>query len=263
MCRRLPWVISCVAARHGGAAPRPPAARGEPPVEPAFRPPAGVRPTREALDLSVDAAGETFAGTATIGLAVDAPTDAAWLRGAGLVIKAVEVEGPAGPVPASWAVRPGGRHVRRAHVASARARRGAAAARVRYEGRLDAEKSRGLYRAREPDGRWYAYAFFEPVDARRAFPCFGEPGYEIPWSITLRVPPGDVALANAPAASEAVEGGGGWCASPRRSRRRAISSRSRPGRPTSSRRAPRGATARPCGSSCRGARRASSATPGA
>ncbi|MCU0684399.1 MAG: M1 family metallopeptidase [Polyangiaceae bacterium] len=85
--------------------------------------------------------------------------------------------------------------------------RGPARLRLRFAGRLDAEKSRGLYRAREPDGSWYAYTMFEPVDARRAFPCFDEPGYKIPWELTLRVPPGDVAVANTPLASEALEGG--------------------------------------------------------
>ncbi len=37
---------------------------------------------------------------------------------------------------------------------------------------------------------------FEAISARRAFPCFDEPGYKTPWEITLRVPDGLVAVAN-------------------------------------------------------------------
>jgi aminopeptidase N len=214
MRRRLPLLLLSLAACQGGSAPPapkpPPGAAATAPApapagEPGLRLPAGVRPTREALDLSVDAAGETYTGTATIALDVDAPTDAIWLHGQGLRVEAVEVEGPDGPVGASWAA--GAEGDKLALRLARPLGRGAALVRVRFEGRLDAEKSRGLYRVRERDGRWYAYSFFEPVDARRAFPCFDEPGFKIPWTVTLRVPPGDVALANTPLASEALEGG--------------------------------------------------------
>ena len=29
-----------------------------------------------------------------------------------------------------------------------------------------------------------AYTFFEPIDGRRAFPCFDEPAYKVPWQLT-------------------------------------------------------------------------------
>src|SRR5262249_22587660 len=46
----------------------------------------------------------------------------------------------------------------------------------------------------------------EPTDARRVFPCFDEPGFKVPWTLTLRVPPQHVALGNAPEASSRIEG---------------------------------------------------------
>jgi hypothetical protein len=75
---------------------------------------------------------------------------------------------------------------------------------------MDSEKSRGLYRVAEGRGAddWYAYTFFEPVDARRAFPCFDEPSLKVPWRLTLHVPKDHVALANAEVASETPEAGG-------------------------------------------------------
>src|SRR5205823_14651605 len=54
---------------------------------------------------------------------------------------------------------------------------------------------RGLYRVAE-GGRWYAFTQFEPTDARRAFPCFDEPGYKTPFTVAISVPPDVVAVAN-------------------------------------------------------------------
>ncbi len=55
----------------------------------------------------------------------------------------------------------------------------------------------GLYRVQE-GGLWYAYSQFESTDARRAFPCFDEPGFKTPYDITIAAPPGMTALANSP-----------------------------------------------------------------
>src|SRR5690606_360902 len=41
----------------------------------------------------------------------------------------------------------------------------------------------------------------EPLGARHTFPGFDEPSFKQPWDITLVVPDGDVAVANAPEAS--------------------------------------------------------------
>src|SRR5208283_2465992 len=54
----------------------------------------------------------------------------------------------------------------------------------------------GLYRVKARN-RWYAFTQYEAMDARRAFPCFDEPGFKIPWDVTLRVRPEDVAVSNA------------------------------------------------------------------
>ncbi|MEO8705862.1 MAG: M1 family metallopeptidase, partial [Kofleriaceae bacterium] len=69
---------------------------------------------------------------------------------------------------------------------------------------MDRTRSRGLYTEKE-GADTYAYTFFEPVDARRAFPCFDEPAYKVPWQLTFHVKADHVALANAPVVRETPE----------------------------------------------------------
>ena len=130
-----------------------------------------------------------------------------WLNATDLTIDGAELR--AGGAAQAARVVPGGADF----VGFAVARpvgKGSAQLLVRWHGTMDAEKSRGLYRVNEGAGAddWYAYTFFEPIDARRAFPCFDEPSFKVPWKLTLHVKKAHVALANAPVASERDEPGG-------------------------------------------------------
>lgn len=50
------------------------------------------------------------------------------------------------------------------------------------------------------DGRPYLFTQFEATDARQAFPCWDEPGFKIPWRITVTAPDGLRVIGNMPAA---------------------------------------------------------------
>ncbi len=65
-----------------------------------------------------------------------------------------------------------------------------------YTGRFN-PSLRSLYRVQQ-GGRWYAFTQFEPNDARRAFPCFDEPGFKVPWKLELTSPADNVIVANMP-----------------------------------------------------------------
>ncbi|HTR96322.1 MAG TPA: M1 family metallopeptidase, partial [Candidatus Acidoferrales bacterium] len=65
----------------------------------------------------------------------------------------------------------------------------------------------GLYRV-TADERGYAFTQFESSDARRAFPCWDEPGFKIPWQVTLEVPVAHEAVSNTPI--ERTEPAGSW-----------------------------------------------------
>ncbi|HEX5459529.1 MAG TPA: M1 family aminopeptidase [Steroidobacteraceae bacterium] len=57
-------------------------------------------------------------------------------------------------------------------------------------------------------GRAYAMTQMEPISARLAFPCFDEPGFKAPLTLSLTIPDSDAAVANTLLAGEKKEGGG-------------------------------------------------------
>ena len=83
---------------------------------------------------------------------------------------------------------------------------GAVKLHIDYTGSLDETSTQGLFR--QKDGQdWYAFSQFESTDARRAFPCFDEPSYKVPWQLTLRIPKGTTAVSNTPTLSQSEQNG--------------------------------------------------------
>lgn len=171
---------------------------------PTLRLPASVRPLRGRLELTIVPSREAFTGTATYDLAVSEPTATLWINATGLKLQRVELA--AGGASQTATVVPGNEDVVGLRFAAPVAP-GPSRLTLAWEGALDSARSQGLYRVKEGDD-WYAYTFFEPIDARRAFPCFDEPGFKIPWTLVLHVPQDQVGLANAPAMEETAEPGG-------------------------------------------------------
>jgi aminopeptidase N len=175
------------------------------PPPPDLRLPAIARPARYDLALWLDPHATAFRGQVSIDLEILSRTRVLWLNATDLAIDSatLAVNG------AASAVRPfpGGDDFvgfaldREVDVGKARLS-------IAFHGKVDAERSRGIYAVHEGDGEPYLYTFFEMTDARRAFPCFDEPGYKVPWKLSLHVPAGDVALGNAAVARERPEDGG-------------------------------------------------------
>jgi len=164
------------------------------PEPPALRLPGTVVPLRAELDLAVDPAGEHHSGEARYLVRLDAPTSVIWLHASEeMELGRVTVGGR----PARVVRKP---NQLAGLVLDAPLPAGPTQLVLAFTGEVDRVRSRGLYAVAEGD--WYAYTFFEPIDARRAFPCFDEPWAKIPWKLTLRVPKGNRAFANAPVQSE-------------------------------------------------------------
>jgi len=76
-----------------------------------------------------------------------------------------------------------------------------------FTGALQDKDVYGLFRQRD-GGRWGAYTQFQATGARLAFPLFDEPGWKVPWTLSLTVPDDLSAVANMPVRDEAPDGPG-------------------------------------------------------
>ncbi|MES2947678.1 MAG: M1 family metallopeptidase [Pseudomonadota bacterium] len=72
-----------------------------------------------------------------------------------------------------------------------------------FTGRIEDKDSQGLFRQKE-GGEWYAFTQFESISARQAFPAFDEPGWKVPWTVSLTVPQSMTAVSSAPMVREVL-----------------------------------------------------------
>jgi len=153
-----------------------------------FRLPPHVRPMRYQALLSVDLAGGRFSGRESIDLHLARASDEIALHGVDLEI---------GRAACRAGSRSSAASVERVEASETVLLRfpetidaGAATLEIEWSGKFS-PGLRGLYRAGP-----IAVTQFEAADARRLFPCFDEPGFKAPWSLTLEVPKGVAALSN-------------------------------------------------------------------
>lgn len=170
---------------------------------PGIRLPTTVKPVRYAPTLTIRSDSLALGGKIDIDLALSEPTSMVWLNAVGLTVSEahLEVAGIARPAR----VVPGGPD----HLGFAfdSAPAGAARLHVTYSASVSERDDRGVFAEKE-DGVAYVYSQFENIDARRAFPCFDEPTFKVPWQLTLEVKQSDVALSNTPSLSETPGEGG-------------------------------------------------------
>ena len=186
--------------------PRPPTLASEPPtVLPPPRDdghlPALAAPLHYALAFDIDPRATTFTGTARIDVEIPAKTSHVVLNGHALGITDARalVGDVAHPARTSWRGAHGARPENSEELVltfDPPLEPGRATLVIAYSAPFDQELS-GLYRVAD-GGNWYAFTQFEATDARRAFPCFDEPGFKVPFDVTVTVPKGMLAFANTP-----------------------------------------------------------------
>jgi alanyl aminopeptidase len=158
-----------------------------------FRLPEGVSPTRYTLSLRVDPAAETFSGRAEIDVTLAEASPRIWIHGRELSVSRVVITAASGEAVGTWqevdtdegmarvvfprAVGPGATHLV-----------------IEYTRAFD-QTLEGLYHVAVGEDH-YAFTQFEALSARRAFPCFDEPRFKVPFDVTLTVPPTLRAFAN-------------------------------------------------------------------
>ncbi len=172
------------------------------PPPPLGKLPAGVTPTAYRLDLTVDPAKPGYSGHTEIDTTLAKPAATLFLHGNGLKVSRVTATAGGKTISGKYTeVDPSG--VARIDLASALPA-GNVTFKFDYSTgfRTGAE---GLFHAKVGND-WYAWTQMEPIDARRMFPGFDEPGFKTPFTVTLTVPSGAKAFANAPEVSATKQG---------------------------------------------------------
>lgn len=169
------------------------------PLPPKLRLPADVvAPVRYRVELTVIPDQDTFTGTVEIDLRFAKSTSLLWLNADKLTVSEATLKTGTEKVDAKviaetkdyigftlpHPVGPGD-----------------ATLRLLYKGAISRKDMRGIFQVKDGD-QWYVYTQFEETSARRAFPCFDEPGYKVPWQLTLHVKQNQEALSNTQVASK-------------------------------------------------------------
>ena len=160
-------------------------------------------PRKETVQLTIDPARETFEGSVSIDVDLRVPTSIVWLNAKNLTIASALIAQGGAEHAARIVASPD----EKIGIDGGQLRAGLASIRINYQGRLDDKGLTGAYR-RKVEGEWYVYTTFTPIDARRAFPCFDEPRFKIPWDISIRVKREHKAFSNGREISETEEPGG-------------------------------------------------------
>ena len=162
-----------------------------------------VVPTRYDLRLEPDLGAATFRGEVVISLDIREPTREVVLNAAELVIDAATF----GPMAATIRLDEAAERVHLAFLEALPTGPGRLA--LTFRGTLN-NQLRGFYLStfRDADGheRRLAATQFEATDARRAFPCWDEPGFKAVFATTLVVPADLTALSNTAVVREEVVG---------------------------------------------------------
>ena len=166
----------------------------------------GAYPLRYEAELTLDPAKPTFTGVLSIHLGARRPTRIVWLNAEELAIHAVSFTQGAGSAQAI--MTPSSAPFVGITLPGELSPDHPGVLRIEYEGKIDGDRHQGIYAVSEGGGAddRYIYSLFEPLDARRAFPCFDEPEYKVPWKLSIHVRKGHSAFSNAEATGEVDEG---------------------------------------------------------
>jgi alanyl aminopeptidase len=168
-------------------------------IPPKFRLPADVAaPVRYGVNLQLVPDQETFGWAATIVMNIKKATPVLWLNANKLKVTKAVLQTPRGPLLARVITTP------KDYVGFAfdhPVGPGEFTLRVGFRGEISRKDMQGIFQLKDGD-QWYIYSQFENIGARRAFPCFDEPGFKVPWQVTVVTRPDLVVVSNAPILNE-------------------------------------------------------------
>lgn len=161
-----------------------------------------VKPESYKVELTLDPDREDFSGSIEIRVNVEQITPTLWLNATDIAVQKASIA--FGGTIENATILPGGDDFLGLKAATP-IPAGDAEIRIDYTGKFVLKQQLGVFRT-EDQGNRYLLTQFEQTDARRAFPCFDEPVYKVPWQVTLHVPAQDSAVSNTPVSSEHTAG---------------------------------------------------------
>jgi aminopeptidase N/puromycin-sensitive aminopeptidase len=164
-----------------------------------------VTPTHYTLKLTPDLKAATFSGEESIDVNLSQPARSITLNAIEIAFESVTIRAGGTEQTATVSLNPQKQQATFTFPQTVPA--GNAAIGIRYTGKLNNEL-RGFYLSKTAK-RNYAVTQFEPTDARRAFPCFDEPGFKATFDVSLIVDAGDTAISNTPIATDTPGPGDG------------------------------------------------------
>ncbi|HKZ09879.1 MAG TPA: M1 family metallopeptidase [Rhodanobacteraceae bacterium] len=215
--RVIPAVVMAgLLALSGAALARPPQATAKHATKSAEAPPLTRLPdwaVPESYDLSIksDPDKSNYSGTVTIAVDLKKAANHLWLHGKDLKVSSVTI-----------ADAHGKKHTGKYDGAVTGEAEKAGVARVDFGTTLQPQKIKLKFVFTAPyngtlqgyykvvfAGNAYLQTQMEPISARLAFPCFDEPGFKAPLTLSLTIPDADKAVANAPQTGD-KPAGAGW-----------------------------------------------------
>jgi len=162
-----------------------------------------VVPTFQSIQLKIDAEQEEYSGSVSVELNVKQPTDTFQFHAEGQSFERIELRDAEGAENTLQTAR--GKDGVVSISTERKLTPGKHTLEIDFTNRFNTQAV-GLYRMLY-ENRGYLFTQFEAVDARKAFPCWDEPRFKIPFQMTLVVPAAQVAVSNTPVESEKAEGG--------------------------------------------------------
>jgi alanyl aminopeptidase len=163
-----------------------------------------VVPIAQSVELTLDPAKDDFSGRTIIDLLATQPFASFRLHAEGLAFTTATLASPDGDITELSATISNAKYA----LMTLTAPRELAAGNYRLTIAYTAPYRRdglGLYKT-VSRGDPYLFTQFEDLHARKAFPCWDEPSFKIPWQITLKVPAALEAVTNAAIALESRDG---------------------------------------------------------
>jgi len=161
-----------------------------------------VIPAAYQIHLSVDPARPDYTGTVSVDLKLTTSKSAFWLHSLKHQITSASFKDAGGTSHNLTVERKGddwlGLHAPQALPAQS------GILNIQFSGTMS-NPLFGMYRV-QSEKRWYIFSQMEALGAREAFPCFDEPGFKVPFTMSFTVPEKQKVFFNTPSASVETNG---------------------------------------------------------